>query len=291
MYLRIVTNVKTHDVSAAGYMQRLCNSLVLVGAAQCCICELGSKLEKGVKSSGTMPGWMKGLVESVMKPLSYCQGQNWSSCRLDEQVKSSPPKGKVKNVTPTLVEEEDYFVVDFSPNVLSLFLETRTDLALQKVYMMSPRVNNRHLHLARVWNGEGIKTAKDPGIIGTMLDLAVGKKAGDKSLSESYIIFPYVLWDEPNLDDPPVVYSEHVFSCQKRLNDATRIVVHPTINVFDRLLQILVTGVCMNCLYCVNKLMLFLRMFCFFLSFTACFRMRKMLVQMRMIAFLSCLTK
>lgn len=276
-------------------MQRLCNSILLVGISQVCGYKLDSQLKEAVETEGRMPVWIKGLVESVMKPLSCCKGQNWSSCRLDEQVKSSPPKAKVKNVAPLLVEEGRYFVVNFSPNVLSLFLETRVDLALRKVYLMSPRVNNRHLHIDRVWNGEAIKKGKDPGIIDTMLDLAVGKKNGDKSLSESYLFFPYAILERSAvLDSQPgleLVFSEHVFSCQKRLDDESHICGHPRMNIYRHLLELLEQEVCKDCFYCVNRLMLLLRIFCFFLSFTTCFRMRRLLVLRRVIPFLSCFTK
>lgn len=267
MYLSIVGNIKTRDASAGGYMQRLCNSLHLVGVSQACAFKLGSELKRALKSGDTMPSWMKELVESVMKPLSSCKGQNWSSCSLDEKIKSSPPKAEGENDALFLVEEEQYFQVQFSPNVLSLFLETRVDLKRRKVYMMSPRVNNRHLHLDRVWNRDGIKTAKDSGIIATMLDLGAGKNDADKSLSDSYYIFPYAVSERSKQDEPhpesELVFSEHVLSCQKGLNDTTRVVRHPSRIMFLNLLKILVKGVRKDCFYCVNKLMLYLRMFFF----------------------------
>jgi len=292
MYFRIARNSNTRDGSAVGYLQRLRNSLHLVGVVEACAYKLGSELKRVVQSGRPMPRWIDVLVELVMKPLTYCKGQNWSSCSLDKKIISSAPKAKGENDALFLVEEKQYFQVNFSPNVLSLFLETRVDLQRRKVYMMSPRVNNRHLHLDRVWNGKAAGNDNDPGIIATMLDLGVSKKDADKSLSESYYIFPYTVYERSKKDEPvpesELAFSEHVFSCQKGLNDTTRVVRHPDMDVYSRLLGILVHGVRKDRFYCVNKLMLYLIMFCLFLSFMICFRMRKLLVQRRMITFLSC---
>jgi hypothetical protein len=206
-----------------------------------------------------MPKWME-FVESVMKPLCHCQGQSWISCGLDGQIEPSLKKAKRKEYTSSTVGSKPYSEFHFSPNVLSLFLETRADPVLQKVHMMSPRVNHRNLHHDRVWNS---KSSENPGVIGTLLGLANGETQRDKSLSENdYHIFPYTVKERSEggtlLSDSDLVFSEHVFSHQKDLNNTTRIVTHIDACDVKRLLNILELPVCKDCFHCVNKLMLYL---------------------------------
>jgi len=133
--------------------------------------------------------------------------------------------------------------------VLSLFLETRADTALQRVYMMSPRVNHRNLHLERVWND---KSSENPGVIGTLLGLGNGETYRDKSLSENdYHIFPYTVKERSEQDalssDSERVFSEHVFSHQKVLNNTSSIVAHIDARDVKNLLNILELSVCKDC--------------------------------------------
>lgn len=240
-------------------MQRLSNSLLLVGVAQACVALLDYNMKAMDKDVDPMPKWME-FAESVMKPLSHRQGQSWVSCGLEGQIKPSLKKAKRKKSASSSVGSKSYSDFHFSPNVLSLFLETRADPVLQKVHMMSPRVNHRNLHHDRVWNN---KPSKNPGVIGTLLGFGGVETFRDKSLSENeYHIFPYTVKERSTedafLSDSELVFSEHVFSQQKQLNDTTRIVAHIGASDVKNLLNILQLSVCKNCFRCVNKLMLYL---------------------------------
>jgi len=254
--------IEENDSSKVGLPQRLCNSLLLVGVAQASVSMLGSEVEK-VITNRLMHKEITRFLVSVMKPVRYSQGQSLISPSLDAQIKPSPAKVKGKNIASSTVGSKPYCKLHFSPNVLSLFLETRTDLALQKVYLMSPRVNHRNLHLERVWNGKAIGTDDNPGIIATMLELGDGGTLRDTSLKENYVIFPYTVKERSEedalLSDSELVFSEHVLSHQKQLNDTDRIVAHIDEHNVKELWDILRTLVCKNCFHCVNKLMLYLR--------------------------------
>lgn len=260
--------IRSTEESQVEIAQRTCESLLLVGVAQASVSMLGSEMET-VINTRRMTRRIKCFLESVMKPVSYFDGRSWSSRRLDAQITPSPVTAKGKSVASSIVENKPYCKLYFSPNVLSLFLETRGNPSLQKVYLMSPRVNHRNLHLERVWHGKAIGTDDNPGIIATMLELGDGGTLRDRSLKESYVIFPYTVKERSEKDvllsDSELVFSEHVLAHQKQLNDTNRIVAHIDTHAVKELWDILRTWVCKNCVHCVNKLMLYLRPYCLLL--------------------------
>jgi len=228
--------------------------LLLVAVAQGCVSMIDSQMKEALKNS-FMPREMIILFESVAKPLFQLKGQNWSSRELDEKTKTaSPPLTKAKTRIPVkVVESNQYFELQFCPNVLSLFLETRVIPDLYEVVLMSPHVNHRSLHFDRVWKINVLRTNKDdknPGIIATMLNVGGNEIFRDKSLSTSnYYLFPYKIKERtPNDNSSAAVnlaFSEPVFSNRKMyLSDATRVVVHITEDDVRQLLEVLSPKVC-----------------------------------------------
>jgi hypothetical protein len=262
MNYRIIRRAEEKDSSKLGFAQLICNSLLLVGVAQATISMLDFEMEKTITSC-IMSKEIISFVKSVMKPVSCFQGQSLISPSLDAQIKASPVRAEGKNIASSIVGSKPYCKLHFSPNVLSLFLETRADPALRKVYLMSPRVNHRNLHLERVWHGNAIGTDENPGIIATLLELGDGGTMRDTSLKENYIIFPYTVKErseeDVSLSVSELVFSEHVLAHQKQLNGTNRIVAHIDAHDVKELWDILRTSVCKNCFRCVNKLMLYLR--------------------------------
>jgi len=245
---RICHNIRYSGGTTNGDVARLRKYLLLLAVSQGYVLTLLPTLEQNAESEEVWND-LRSLLYDVFNPVGNFGGPTltWNSHKFDKQMQNRDAESKTIGRKGIEIKES-HSRLQFSPNVLSLFVETRVSLTSPTVVVMSPYVNCRKLLRQRVWDEKALGTNNNPGVIGSMLGLGVGETGRDTSLCHlEYHIFPYKIKEGiPSTADSEDVLSEGIFSHQQHRNaeDGDRIVTHITTDDVRQLLEVLSSKVC-----------------------------------------------
>jgi hypothetical protein len=244
-------------------------TLLLMAVSQSCVLTVLSEIISSIRNK-QISTVLKESYRFLFLPVSTYYGNranDWSSSELDDNIKTSYDESG-PSIYNEVDMQEDQSILQFSPNVMSLFLETHFSPASRYLTVMSPHVNYRKLKLHRVWCQEAIETNKNydesndnPGVIASMLGLGFGDTQRDVSLAKlEYHIFPYKIKESGVLDSPSstaesdLVVSEGIFSHQRKIYTevGNGIVTHIAVDDVLDLLEVLSSGVSVTVCYIVR---------------------------------------
>lgn len=246
-----------------------CISFLLMAVSQSCVLTMIPEIMKAIQQKDFSIR-LRHSYNRLFLPISLYYSErinNWSSFELDNEIETGCDKSR-RTIYTSIDVQKDHSKLQFSPNVMSLFLETHLSPASRYLTVMSPHVNYRKLKLHRVWCQEAIETNQkyvgstdNPGVVASMLGLGFGDTKRDVSLASlEYHIFPYKSKESKVLDslsstaESDLVLSEGIFSHQRKkyAEDSQCIVTHITVDDVRDLLEVLSDGVSITVCYMVT---------------------------------------